>query len=777
MKINLSKRLSYRLTRNTVLSALALGIVLNLAVVALDYYNAKRDMDAEMNALMEISHSPASQIAYNIDTRLAEELLEGLLRHRGIITARLEDPDGRVLAERERRPRTATYRWLSDRLFGDRRHYETDLRVRQLEDMELGQLAITVDTYHYGNAFLERASHTLIGGFIKSLALAGLLLIIFYFMITKPLIRVISGVADVDAEKAEKARLPTPPGHEEDEIGLLVRMTNNHLDTIDSSLQRLRQAEGSLKEYSDRLAQIVEARTGEIRDKNEALQRSNRALINAREEALETARARADFLASMSHEIRTPLNGLLGMLRLVLEGDMPSDQRNRMEIALSAGENLLNLVNDILDISKVEAGKLSLEDIQFDLGSLAEECASLFAEQGRRNQIDIVTRITPDLPPQFRGDPTRIRQIVNNLLGNAIKFTARGQVELFVEYSKDGVLIQVQDTGIGMSREAQDAIFSAFSQGHTDTTRRFGGTGLGLTLCRQLVERMQGDIKVASEENQGTLFTVRLPLIATEETLERPGENDLLDMTVTLLASSTNPHIPPLVQCLEFWETRVLRYDDPPDGPETLPISDCDLIVVDVREMRWMTLLSQYTGLPPIITLGTSDANPKCPLAGVIELPITRRQLVNVLRTATGLQPLHSDSAPVLEASVDSLEILLVEDNRVNQLVASGMVKKLGHSVDLAENGERALEALRNKRYDLVLMDCQMPVMDGFEATRQARRVPELQSVPIIAVTANVMQGDREDCLAAGMDDYLTKPYTLEAMRDVITRWGGLEHR
>ena len=777
MKVDLSKRLSYRLTRNTVLSALALGIVLNLGVVTLDYFNAKRDMDAEINALMEVSHSPASQIAYNIDTRLAEELLEGLLRHPGIIMGRLEDPDGRVLAERERTPRAAPYRWLSDRLFGPRRHYETDLQVRQLEDMDLGRLAITVDTYHSGTAFLERATHTLVSGFIKSLTLAGLLLFIFYFMITKPLIKVISGLADVDAEKAEKARLPTPPRHEEDEIGLLVRMTNNHLDTIDSSLQRLRQAEGSLKEYNDRLSQIVEARTGEIRDKNEALQRSNRALINAREEALETARARADFLASMSHEIRTPLNGLLGMLRLVLEGQLPADQRNRMEIALSAGENLLNLVNDILDISKVEAGKLSLEDIAFDLGSLAEECATLFAEQGQRSHIDIVTRIAPDLPPQFRGDPTRIRQIINNLLGNAIKFTNHGRVELFVEQGRGGVLIQVQDTGIGMSRQAQDAIFSPFSQGHTDTTRRFGGTGLGLTLCRQLVERMQGDIRVASEEDQGTLFTVRLPLNAIEDASERPGENDLFDMTVALLASPTNAHIAALKRYLEFWDTRIKHHTYPPQEPEQLSLSECDLIVVDVREPRWLTLLAQCPKRPPVVTLDRNDTEPPCPVAGVIELPINRRQLVNLLRTATGLQPLHSESGQVLEASSEPLTILLVEDNRVNQLVASGMVRKLGHSVDLAENGERALEALRNRRYDLVLMDCQMPVMDGFEATRQARREPGLQSVPIIAVTANVMQGDREDCLAAGMDDYLTKPYTLEAMRDVIARWAGSVHR
>jgi Signal transduction histidine kinase len=387
-----------------VLSALALGVLLNLAVVTADYFNARRTMDSEVSALIEISHSPASQIAYNIDTRLAEELLDGLLRHPAIIKARIEDSRGRLLASRDREPQSGPYRWLSDYLFEPEKRYRRELHVSQLEDMDLGNLIITVDTYPFGSNFLQRAGYTLLSGFTMSLALAVLLLFIFYTMITKPLLRIVSGLRDVDSDKAEKARLPTPRRHEEDEIGLLVHITNDHLDTIDNSLQKLRHAEGRLKEYNDKLTQIVEARTSEIRDKNEALQRSNRALIDAREEALEMARARADFLASMSHEIRTPLNGMLGMLRLTLEGELSNTQRERTEVALSAGENLVSLVNDILDISKVEAGKLTLENISLELGSLAEECATLFAQQGvQEDRVEIVTRIAPELPALLPG--------------------------------------------------------------------------------------------------------------------------------------------------------------------------------------------------------------------------------------------------------------------------------------------------------------------------------------------------------------------------------------
>ena len=770
MHSRLSQRLSFRLTRNVVLSALTLGVVLNLCVVTLDYLNARTNMDSEIRALMEISHSPASQIAYNIDTRLAEELLDGLLRHPAIVQARIEDPQGRILAQRERPTLEGPYRWLSDFLFEPRRDYSEQLHVSQLEEMELGHLHVTIDTYPFGSTFLQRAGYTLLSGFIMSLALAGLLLVIFYTMITKPLLRVVSGLQDVDSEKAEKARLPTPKRHEQDEIGLLVRITNEHLDTIDNSLQRQRNAEGRLKEYNEKLAQMVEARTSEIRDKNEALQRSNRALIDAREEALEMARARADFLASMSHEIRTPLNGLLGMLRLTLESRLSPTQRERMELALSAGENLVALVNDILDISKVEAGKLTLERISLDLGALAEECATLFAQQSARAaEVEIVTRIAPDIAPAHLGDPTRLRQIINNLMGNAIKFTSRGQVELSLEPSRDGVDLVVTDTGIGMSEAAQKTVFSAFSQGQADTTRRFGGTGLGLTLCRQLLDRMGGRIDVSSRENEGTRVNVWLPLEVDPDAQERSGETDFETMNALLLTVPGNPHIQPLKTHLRYWGIRVRELDSVPATPSELDVRGQDLVIVDNRDPGWSAFVEQMERCPPRAYLGMDGQD--IDRSEIIQLPLVRRQLVNTLRVCIGLTAVTSESRLGTSRSSVSLDVLLVEDNQVNQMVASGMLRKLGHRVAIAENGEQALEHLGSHSCDLVLMDCQMPVMDGFEATRRLRGVDGLEHIPVIAVTANAMEGDREQCLNAGMNDYLTKPYSIEAMREVLERW------
>ena len=771
MDSRLTQRLSFRLTRNVVLSALTLGVLLNLGVVTLDYFNARSNMNSEIRALMEISHSPASQIAYNIDTRLAEELLDGLLRHPAIVNARIEDPQGRILAERERPTSDGPYRWLSDSLFQPRRDYREQLHVSQLQEMELGHLHVSIDTYPFGSTFLQRAGYTLLSGFLMSLALAGLLLVIFYMMITKPLLRVVSGLQDVDSDNAEKARLPTPRRHENDEIGLLVHITNEHLDTIDNSLQKQREAEGRLKDYNEKLAQIVEARTSEIRDKNEALQRSNRALIDAREEALETARARADFLASMSHEIRTPLNGLLGMLRLALENRLSATQRERMELALSAGENLVALVNDILDISKVEAGKLTLERISLDPGALAEECATLFAQQSvRATDVAIVTRIAPDIEPAYLGDPTRLRQIINNLMGNAIKFTPQGQITLSLEPDHDGIELVVADTGIGMSREAQKTVFSAFSQGQADTARRFGGTGLGLTLCRQLVDRMGGTIEVQSKEREGTRVRVHLPLDVDPDAPSRSGENDFDGMRALLLTDRDNPHAPPLQDHLRYWGAHIRHKVTVPETPATLEVEGQDLIIIDSHAPGWRPLVDQAERCPPVVHLGTDGDG--ADHSGIIHLPLVRRQLVNTLRVAIGLTAMDSPSHRAAPRSSTTLDVLLVEDNQVNQMVASGMLRKLGHRVVIRENGELALEYLRSNTCDLILMDCQMPVMDGFEATRQIRGTEGMAHVPVIAVTANAMEGDREQCLSAGMDDYLTKPYSIGAMREVLERWG-----
>lgn len=763
------KRLSYRLTRDTVLIAMVLGLVLNIVQVTLDYFSARDSMEQEIRALIEISHSPASQIAYNIDIRLAEELLDGLLRHPATIDARIIDNNDQTMAAASQSSPDSRYRWISDLLFGDSRVFSQELVVPQLSDLSLGSLTVTIDTYHYGLLFLQRAGYTVISGLLKSLVLTAALLFIFFFVLTRPMLNVIGALSRVKAETPEKVRLPVPENHREDEIGLMVGVINQHLETIDSSLAQLRMAESAMKNYSSQLEQEVEDRTREISEKNDALQRGNRALVRAKEDAVRRARARANFLASMSHEIRTPLNGVLGMLGLALEGDMEQAQRNRLEIALNAGQSLLGLLNDILDISKVEAGKLSLENIPFSLRNLVEECATLHAQQARRKNIDVVADIDCDLPESFLGDPTRTRQILNNLLSNAIKFTEQGFVRIHATRYNGNVRIDVVDTGIGMSKEGLHRIFSPFSQADSDTTRLYGGTGLGLTLCRQLVERMHGQILVDSEEHEGTHFTVNLPLPVHDEQESQPSmpaiPGLLQQVGVDIGMPRDYPHRTPIEHQLRAWG--IPLREAAPDGEGIL------MIAANESDETAAQLASSWSGTGIILVDRDGSAHPTKDRQ-ILSMPLRREQLYRTLCRAAGLD--IGDRARIIATPAGvsrTLNLLLVEDNQVNQVVASSMLKKLGHTVTLAENGKQALEALQQgeRRFDIVLMDCQMPVMDGYEATRNIRENPEWQDLPVIAVTANVMQGDRDDCLESGMNDYITKPYNRADLKSIIDRW------
>ena len=771
MSKGFKQRLSYRLTRDTVLVAMALGLVLNVVQITLDYFSAKESMEKEIHALIDISNSPASQIAYNIDVRLAEELLDGLLRHPATIDARITDNDDETMAAASKSSPVSPYRWVSVLLFGSDRVFRQELQVPQLEDLPLGHLIVTIDTYHYGALFLQRAGYTLLSGLLKSLILSAALLAIFYFVLTRPMLNVISALSQVRASSPEKVRLPIPANHREDEIGTMVGIINQHLETIDSSLAQLRQAESTMKNYSTQLEQEVEDRTREISEKNDALQRGNRALVKAKEDAVRRARARANFLASMSHEIRTPLNGVLGMLGLALEGELDPAQRNRMEIALNAGESLLGLLNDILDISKVEAGKLSLENIPFSVRHLIEECATLHAQQARRKQIHLVTEIDPDLPENFLGDPTRVRQVLNNLLSNAIKFTDEGSVKIRAAYSGGSLRIDVVDTGIGMSNEGLHRIFSPFSQADVDTTRLYGGTGLGLTLCRQLVERMHGQILVDSREGSGTHFTVTLPLPIHEVSGEQhlpQVDNQLKDIGIAMAIPADNPYRSAIEAQLRKWGIPIRGASRHPDG--------ILLALASAEDEETLEFAADWQGAGVILADFTGTLPPGKGRHQLLSLPLRRDELLRCLGRAAGLIPADDQLASAIEpiernGTESSLSILLVEDNQVNQLVATSLLKKLGHRADPAENGLKAIQALEQNHYDLVLMDCQMPVMDGYEATQRIRQNPEWKDLPIIAVTANVMQGDREDCLASGMNDYITKPYKRDELRSVIERW------
>lgn len=786
MQKSIRQRLSLRLAKNTVALAVTLGGFLGMLQVAIDYVDESEVFDKDLEAFIAISEVPAVQIAYNLDNRLAGELLQGLLKHPSIVYAEITDGDGNSLAVRSKPFSDGKLRQLNDSLFQREKRYIKPLRVPELPNIHLGDIIIFADTYPAGVKFLERSGITLISVFLKSLVLSGLLFIMFHTLLTKPLIKVITASRSVDPEQPEKARLPIPAGHEDDEIGDLVKATNTHLALIDVNLEKLRRAEGQLKGYSEKLEQQVQQRTTELSEKNKALLESNKALVIAKEQAVTKAKSRADFLSSMSHEIRTPFNGVLGMISLTLEEPLSEKQKEQLTVAHSTGRSLLNLLNDILDISKVESGKLELEAIPFDAREIIEDSIRLLAPNAHAKHVALYANIDPTLPEQFIGDPIRLRQIINNLVGNAIKFTESGYIEVSARFCNDAtLLIAIQDTGIGIDKDHLETIFRPFSQANSEITRRFGGTGLGLTLCRQLVHKMRGSIEIESQPGIGSTFTVILPLPANRE-LSGPEIPDILKQKqLVLFFNESNRSAAPVTAQLTHWgipcTLNVYRsVDEVHFGKLVFP--DNALIIIDSRSFAPYLLdhpsLSKLTVVMIAKQHIASDPElfRKMHIHRLITAPISRQRLLDgLIQTANpaGFSETGTQPSPELLPSHHAGHLLLVEDNQVNQMVATAMLKKLGYTVSIASNGREALNEVLSSEFDLILMDCHMPVMDGFEAASRIREYPQFNAVPIIALTANVMEGDRDRCLSAGMNDYMTKPYDRETLARMLERWCG----
>ncbi|MDI3402022.1 response regulator [Pseudomonas sp. V88_4] len=766
MDIKFTHRLSYKQARLTVLVGFILGTLLSLLQIGIDYASEDASINREILSLLEISHNPASRIAYNIDAELAQELTLGLLRSPAIISAKLTDNNQTVLASVKRPELQSGYRMISDFLFGAKRQFEDRLYLDHLPNESLGTLSLEVDTFAFGSRFLRRAEVTLLNGFARSLILTGILLALFYVMLTKPLVRVIRELSGRDPRSAEPTTLECPGGHANDEIGVLVKVANQQFENIATEIQQRRNAENRLTDYLAQLEDIVSARTAELKAINARLSQSNQELEVARSTALDMAEARSAFLANMSHEIRTPLNGLLGMIALSLDGPLNAEQQQQLSIAHDSGKVLVELLNDILDLSKFDAGQLELEHIPFDLGSLIEDTANLLS-QNAAPSVELTCLIDPHFPALVLGDPTRVRQIVSNLLSNALKFTRFGRVDVRLSTWKDGVRIEVCDTGIGIAQEAQVKIFQPFTQAGAGITRQYGGTGLGLALTYNLCEAMQGRLTISSEVGFGSQFCAELPLPCHTRTVIAPP----LHGKVLAITNAVSGLAELLESLLPVWgltyEQRTL--DDPLLGlsPDVI-ITDCPECLFGLRPAMTapILLVTAYGSFMP-----GEEATALAPLQQQAR-PLARNALYQNLR-----RTLLPDLTTIDRARLESVpsqrrgRVLLVEDNPVNQLVAKGMLGKLGCDVVVAAHGVEALDQLEHDEFDLVLMDCNMPVMDGYEASRQIRQSGRWPHLPIVALTANAMSEERERCRAAGMSDYLAKPFRREELAALLDQW------
>jgi len=568
-----------------------------------------------------------------------------------------------------------------------------------------------------------------------------------------------------------------------------VKHKNGNWIWVQSKGKCFRDENGKAKRFLGTLTDIADIKASE------------QELINAKKEAENALKTKAEFLATMSHEIRTPMNAVIGMSGLLMETDLDEEQREFADTIRLSGDHLLTIINDILDFSKIESERLTLEEQPFELSSCVEDVYDLMGPRALAKRLDLLYQVDSHIPHMIVGDITRLRQILGNLVSNAIKFTDFGEVFTSVELlERDGdnltLKFAVKDTGIGIHEEKKNKIFEAFSQADSSTTRKYGGTGLGLAISKKLVELMQGTIWIESEFGNGSTFHFTIKVKASKQQVTKLYQSghipEIKNKRILIVDDNkTNRNI--LVQQAKSWGMVADAYESAADVLNVLntdkiyDIAILDMLMPDMDGLelgRKIKEIEPRKDLPMVMLTSVGNLKEyKDPAQNVfseyISKPIKKNELFNVLvkvltNSAISLGREHTESK--LDKTLSTklpLKILIAEDNLINQKLAVRLLQQMGYSADVASNGLEVLEALNRQHYDIVFMDIQMPEMDGLEATKHILKNRKIELRPkIIAMTANVMQGDREICLDAGMNDYISKPILIEEVQRAIIRWG-----
>jgi len=735
----------------------------------------------------------AASLAFN-DRKSAQDQLGALRLEPHVLAAWIYDSQGNIFAEYRRDD--AAERLKFSAKHGDEARFERDsvtvYRNLKLGGESAGGIAIVSDYSELDTKmkrFRQISFLVLVVSLFATVVVSNRLL----RLLTEPILQ-LAGLAERVSTREDYTLRAGPEG--EDELGKLVRSFNQ-------MLEKIQERDAALQSAKEELEVRVRERTEELQSEVIDRKQAEAEMRRARDAAEEASRAKSEFLANMSHEIRTPLNGVMGMTDLALDTELSSEQREYLETVKMSADSLLTVINDILDFSKIEAGKIDLEAIDFNLRDCLETSLKTLAVRAHQKGLELLCEVGSEVPELARGDAGRLRQIIINLAGNAIKFTQKGEVALRVrlEAATEGdhmLRFTLADTGIGIPKEKLQIIFDPFSQADTSTTRKYGGTGLGLTISSRLVGMMGGRIWVESELGRGSQFhfTARLGIAdasAIQTSAVAPA--GILRAARVLVVDDNRTNLRILEGMLTHWgmrsdsaqasEEALRKFSEAQQAgqPYALILTDSQMPTMDgfelIEKIRQVPEASAAT-IIMLTSAGHRGDAVRCKQLGIAAYllkPIRQSELREAIarvlgaREQKGAAPLFTRySIQDVAGQTTSLHILLAEDNPVNQRLASRLLEKRGHSVVVAGNGREALDALEKESFDLIFMDVQMPVMDGFEATAAIREKERAGGVrlPIVALTAHAMKGDREKCLAGGMDSYLTKPIRPQELDEVL---------